>query len=203
MALYTALDSPTMQGRWGLRGGALLAGGALALHQLSYLLAGDPGGGHAHSYIPLAAGLVIVLLLTACVGFVRTLVCAARGTSDEIQPPSFRALWPLVTAALLCVFGLQEWIESWVTPGHPAGVAHVAVHIGWQGLGLAVSIAALISLLLRGSHAAIVLLAKRHASIQRLRPAPGRGAPLPFPALRRLDVLAANRAGRAPPIASF
>jgi hypothetical protein len=202
MALHRVTLAP-MQGRWGLRGGALLAGGALALHELSYLLAGGTGGGHGHSYIPLAAGLVIVLLLAACASFTRTLVRAAQGIDEEPRRPSFRVLWPIVVVALLCVFGLQEWIESWVTPGHPAGVAHVAVHIGWQGLALAVSIAALISLLLCGSRAAIVLLAKRYASSRWLRPRSGRGAHLPSPAIRRLGVLAANRAGRAPPIASF
>jgi hypothetical protein len=175
----------------------------VALHQLSYLLAGDPGGGHGHSYMPLAAALVIVLLLTACAGFVRTLVRAARGMGDVSQPPSFRVLWPLVTTALLCVFGLQEWIESWIMPGHPAGIAHVAVHIGWQGVVLAISIAALIGALLRGSYTAIALLAKRYATSPRLRPRSGRGTPLPSPVIRRLDVLAANRAGRAPPLASF
>jgi hypothetical protein len=133
----------------------------------------------------------------------RTLLRAARGLGEEARPPSFRVLWPLVAVALFGVFGLQEWIESWVTPGHPTGMAHVALHIGWQGVGLAVSISALIALLLRGTHAAIVLLATRHASFRRRRPASGRGAPLPYPVIRRQGVIAAHRAGRAPPVASF
>ena len=80
--------------------------------------------------MPLAAGLVTVLLLLACASFARTLVYAMRGIEDEGHPPSFRVLWPLLTAALLAVFSLQEWVEGWVTPGHPSGIGHVAGHIG-------------------------------------------------------------------------
>ena len=80
-----------MQGKWGLRAAALLAVGALSLHELSYwLIDGVSGvGGHRHSYMPLAVGLVTVLLLLACASFVRTLLLARRGIEDEgIRPPS-------------------------------------------------------------------------------------------------------------------
>jgi hypothetical protein len=182
---------------------ALLALGALSLHELSYwVIDGGPGiAAHAHSYMPLAAGLVTVLLMLACGSFVRTLVRAARGAEDEAEPPPFRVLWPLLTVALLSVFGLQEWVESWVTPGHPAGPEHVLGHIGLHGLGIAGAIAAAIALLLRGARSAITALARR-----RLAPRPRR-APLRAPALQsfiapRLDVLAGNLAGRGPPLAS-
>ena len=92
-----------MQGKWGLRAVALLAVGALTLHELSYwLIDGVSGvGGHTHSYMPLAVGLVTVLLLLACASFARTLVYAMRGIEDEGDPPPFRVLWPLLTVALL------------------------------------------------------------------------------------------------------
>ena len=193
-----------MRGKWGLRAVALLAAGALSLHELSYwLVDGVSGvGGHRHSYIPLAAGLVTILLLLACASFVRTLVYATRGIEDEGHPPSFRVLWPLLTAALLGVFSLQEWVEGWVTPGHPAGVGHVASHIGPAGLAVAVAIASLIALLLRGARSAVAAIARRH-----LAPRPRRRAPVATPPLRPifvplLDVLAGNLAGRAPPLSS-
>ena len=192
-----------MQGKWGLRAVALLAVGALALHELSYWLTdGVSGvGSHSHSYMPLAAGVVTVLLLLACASFARTMIRAMRGVEEEDHPPSFHALWPLLSAALLGAFALQEWVEAWVTPGHPGGVGHVAGHIGPGGVGLAIAISALIALLLRGARSAVAAVARRHLA-PRARRAPAR-----IPSLRsffvpRLDVLAGNLAGRAPPLAS-
>jgi hypothetical protein len=178
--------------------------GALMLHELSYwLIDGVSGvGGHAHSYMPLAAGLVTVLLLLACGGFTRTLVRAMRGIEDDGDPPAFRVLWPLLAAALLAVFSLQEWVEGWVTPGHPSGIGHVAAHVGPGGLLIAVAIAGLIALLLRGARSAVAALARRHLA-PRPRRAPLRTAPARQPFfISRLDVLAGKLAGRAPPLAS-
>jgi hypothetical protein len=192
-----------MQGKWGLRAVALLAVGALALHELSYwLIDGVAGvGAHTHSYMPLAAGLVTVLLLLTCASFARTLLYAMRGIEDEGKPPPFRTLWPLLTAALMTVFSLQEWVEGWVTPGHPTGVAHVAGHVGFGGFAIALAIGALIALLLRSARSAVAAIVRRRRA-PRTRRAPSR-----TPALRpffvsRLDVLAGNMAGRAPPLSS-
>ena len=192
-----------MQGRWGLRAVALLAGGALALHESSYWLTDGTSavGAHAHSYMPLAAGLVTVVLLLACASFARTVVYAHRGIEDEGEPPAFRVLWPLLAFALLAVFSLQEWVEGWVTPGHPAGLGHIAGHVGPGGFGLAVGLAALTALMLRGARSAVAAIARRHTT------SPPRRAPLRSPARQpffasRLDVLAAHLAGRAPPLAS-
>lgn len=192
-----------MQGKWGLRAVALLAVGALLLHELSYwLMDGVSGvGGHSHSYMPLAAGLVTVVLLLACATFARTLVYAMRGIDDEGHPPPFRALWPLLTATLLAVFSLQEWVEGWVTPGHPGGVGHIAGHIGPGGLCAAIAIAALIALLLRGARSAVAAIARRHLA-PRARRAPLRTPPLRSFFIVRIDVLAGNLAGRAPPLTS-
>ncbi|HZO59338.1 MAG TPA: hypothetical protein VFB51_06590 [Solirubrobacterales bacterium] len=192
-----------MQGRWGLRAAAFLALGALALHELSYWVTdGLSGvGSHAHSYMPLAAGLVAVLMLLACASFARTLLLATRGIEDEGEPPPFRMLWPLMAVALVSVFALQEWVEGWVTPGHPAGLGHVAGHIGPGGLAIATALAGLIAVLLRGARSAVAAIARRHAA-PRARRAPLRTPPVrPF-FLPRLDVLAAKSAGRAPPLTS-
>jgi hypothetical protein len=149
--------------------------------------------------MPLAGALAVVLLGLACLNFAGTLWRALNGVHTDPTPPSFRFLWPTFSAALLAVFSLQEWIESWIAPGHPSGIAHVAAHVGWIGVLLAIVLGAIAGALLRGAHSATSQLAKRHASRRRLRPAPSRGPSLPDPDLPRLDVLAAHRAGRAPP----
>jgi hypothetical protein len=182
-----------------------MAGGALMLHQAAYGLGGSGAGalgGHEHGYLPLAAALATVLLVLACLGFARSLWRAAHGRRDVAPPPAFPILWLVATAGLLSVFTLQEWIESWATPAHAAGPAHVLAHVGWIGLGLALLLGALIASLLRGAHSATIFIAKRHASLRRPRPAASRGFPLPSPELPRLDVLAAHRASRAPPALS-
>jgi hypothetical protein len=190
-----------MQGKWGLRAVALVAAGAFALHELSYVLAAGGLGAHAHSYLPLAAGLVTVLMLLACASFARTLVRALRGIDDGGAPPRLRVLWPLVAGALLAVFSLQEWVESWVTPGHPVGLEHVAAHIGLGGIAIAATLGGLIALLLRGARSAVAAIAGRRRT-PRLRRAPLRTPALRPVFLSRFDVLAGNLAGRAPPATS-
>ena len=155
-------------------------------------------GGHSHSYMPLAAGLVTVLLLLACASFAQSR-CAGSRTRATLR--RFRSLWPLLTAALLAVFSLQEWVEGWVTPGHPGGVGHVAGHIGPGGVALAIAIAALIALLLRGARSAVAAIARRQLA-PRARRAPLRTPPLRSFFAPRIDVLAGNLAGRAPPLTS-
>jgi hypothetical protein len=192
-----------MRANFVLRATGLLAIGAIVLHQADYRLGGAGHGalgGHGHGYMPLALALAVVVLGLACFNFAGSLWRALHGVHDDPAPPSFRRLWLTLSIALLTVFSLQEWIESWVAPGHPSGVSHVAAHVGWMGVLLAVVLGALAGALLRGAHSATCLLAKRHASLRRLRPASCRGLPLPGPDLPRLDVLAVHRAGRAPPL---
>jgi hypothetical protein len=179
----------------------LLAVGALSLHELRYWVIDDTlaMSGHGHSYMPLAVGLVTVLLLLACASFTRTLVLAARGIEDLGDPPPFRALWPLLSAALLTVFFLQEWIEGWTTPGHPMGVGHVVGHIGLAGVGFAAAIGAVIALLLRGAHSTAKALARRRAAPRRRPQAAISTPPLASFFVPRIRVLADNMAGRAPP----
>ena len=186
-----------------MRLGPLLAAGALLLHKLHAMVAGGTTAGHGHSYLPLATALVTVLLALSCARFVRELWQASRGRATATAQPSFAALWLLASAALLTTFGLQEWIEGWVTPGHPGTVSHALAHIGWMGPVLAMALGAVIALITRASRTAIVLLARRHAARRALRAERGRWAPARPPVVLRLPVLAANRAGRAPPVASF
>jgi hypothetical protein len=191
-----------MWGKWAFRGAALLAVGAVILHQADYVLGGAGNGplaGHDHGYLPLVMALATVLLLIACAGFAGTLWRAAQGRVDQSAPPRFLALWPGAAIALLAVFSLQESIESWAAPGHPAGIAHVAEHVGWMGVLLAIALGGVIAAMLRGAHSATRLVAKRRAERRRPRPAVRLRPSLPAPFLTRLDVLAVHSAGRAPP----
>jgi hypothetical protein len=192
------------QGSIALRLAPLLAAGALALHKLNGLAGADALAGHGHSYLPLAAALVTVLLAIACARFARELWQASRGRLTAPAAPSFTTLWLLATSALLATFALQEWIEGWITPGHPATIGHALAHIGWTTPALAVGLGCVIALLVRGSRSAIELLARRHHLRRRApRPLRGRWARLPTVQQPRPSVLAANRAGRAPPGVSF
>jgi hypothetical protein len=181
----------------------LLAAGALVLHKLNGLAGGDALAGHGHTYLPLAAALVTVLLALGCARFAHELWHASRGRLSTAPPTSFARLWAIAAAALLATFALQEWIEGWITPGHPATLSHALAHMGWVAPALAVALGCVIALLLRGSRSAIELLARRHRLRRRARPRRGNWRPLPSAQLPRLSVLAANRAGRAPPGASF
>jgi hypothetical protein len=194
-----------MRGVFFLRAVGLLAVSAVVLHQAAYSIGGSGQGslgGHGHGYLPLAAALATVLLALGCVSFARSLWRALRGACEEPAVPSFKALWPISAAALLAVFSLQEWIESFLSPGHSSGPAHVAAHVGWTGILLALALGALVALALRGAREATRLIAERRASLRRLRPPSGRGTSLPSPLLPRLDVLAVHGALRAPPALS-
>jgi hypothetical protein len=190
------------QGRSAVRIASLLAAGTLALHKLRYLAGGDALAGHDHSYLPLAVAVVVALLALACAGFARELWHASRGRVATRSHPSLAALWLVASVAILSTFALQEWIEGWLAAGHGASLSHALAHIGWQGLLLSAGLGALAAGLLRGTHAAVNLIAQRHAPSRRPRPASGRGISLPSPAQPRLDVLATLGAGRAPPATS-
>ena len=125
-----------------------------------------------------------------------------RGIEDEGRPPPFRVLWPLLTAALLAVFSLQEWVEGWVTPGHPAASATSPATSGRAASCIAIAIAARD----RAAAARRALRGGGHRPPAPRSPAPPRPR-CALPPLRsffvpRLDVLAGNLAGRAPPLAS-
>ena len=191
------------QGRVAARLAPLVAAGALVLHELHGLARGAEWAGHGHSYLPLAVALVAVLLALTCARFAQELWQASRGRVAAASPPSFVALGLIASVALVSTFALQEWIEGWFTPGHPATLTHALAHIGWLGPLLAVALGGLIALLVRGSRAAIVVLARRQLARRAPRAERGRWAPAPPPIAPRPAPLAGNRAGRAPPAASF
>ena len=129
---------------------ALLALGALALHQLRYLLA---YGGHAgaelerqgHSYLEFAAPLLIacaVALVMASVvvpALLRLAPTLARDVCGTERAAGY-------AAALLTVYFAQELSEGLLAGGHPAGLAGVLGGGGWLALPLAMALGAAASI---------------------------------------------------------
>jgi hypothetical protein len=188
-----------------LRAVTLLAAGAVALHQLRFVLgygrnASEVLALEGHSYLPFAEALVAVVLAAACVWFVGSLALAHRGRPVESSGHPFGSLWAYASAALIAVYVLQEGFEGTFSPGHPAGLAGIFGHGGWTALPLAVAIGALIALVLEGARRALVFVSPRdRPALPRPRKARWRQLPIGFP---KLDVLSHSLTARGPPLTS-
>jgi membrane protease YdiL (CAAX protease family) len=186
---------------------ALLAVGALALHQLRYLLAYGGEAGTAlesqgHSYLDTAAPLLVavaVALLVVSVlipAFVRLAPVLARDVCATERAAGY-------AAALLAVYFAQELAEGVLAGGHPAGLAGVLGFGGWLALPLAMALGALASVvrgwLYRAERSLATALGRRRLPRpQRRAPAPPR--PSARPALSSL-ALRFGFARRPPPLA--
>jgi hypothetical protein len=189
-----------------LRATALLAGAALALHQLRYLLAyGDHSqvalALQGHYYLALIGPVVIGLVVVAAGEFLVRLAHARRDQPERVVFPRTSPLWALASGSLLAIYTIQESLEGQLEAGHPGGLAGSFGHGGWIAVLLAVALGALIALLLRGADAAIKLAARGSKSWAAFGPAPVSIRPLPW-RRPRLDVLASFLAGRGPPLTS-
>jgi hypothetical protein len=161
---------------WRIRAGALIAVGALGVHDLRYLLAYH---GHAsqelavqgHAYLRLATPAIAGLLVLAAAAFAAR-VMRAYASGDGGEPrllPSTPRLWALASALLIGVYSTQEWMEGLLSEGHAGGIGAPFSHGGWLALPLALLIGFLIALALRGAATAIAAAAARGRA--RLRPA--------------------------------
>jgi hypothetical protein len=190
-----------------LRRAALIAAGALVVHELRYRVGygGDAGAvatEHGHAYLSWAWGSVIALVVAAACGFVFSLVVEFRrlyGPAPRTVEGGFTRSWLSMSAALAVIYSLQELAEGWLAHGHPVGLEGVAGHAGWSAYLLALAIGALVALALRGAREAIALAARPRAAV--VPPRPSLVLPRPVVALAppRPAVLALNLAGRAPP----
>jgi len=185
-----------------LRCFALLGAGALALHDLRYLIAYGGDAGRAldeqrHGYLGTVAALVAVAVVAAVAALVAGLV---RGRGPATRPRSWRVRWPAASGALLVVYAAQELAEGVLASGHPEGLAGVAGHGGWVAVALAAVLGAVVATLLRGAEVALERFGGA-ARAPRLRP-PRTALPRAPLAVRPrpAGALARPGAGRAPPL---
>jgi hypothetical protein len=177
-----------------LRSCALLAAGALALHQLRYMLAYGHDAGAAlreqgHAYLaPVTAAVVTLVVIGLAIALRRIAAGAPAAAGRRLL-----RLWPGASGALLTVFAVQESLEGALTPGHPGGLAALAGHGGWVAVPLAVGIGLVVALMTRGVAPASYAVARRlaraaapRAPLVLLAPPPGRARRGPPTAARLL-----------------
>ena len=191
-----------MTGIWHLRAALLTVFGTLLVHEGRFMVA-DSGHGHAresvHGYLAWLTPVVAVLLFLAAV----QLLAHLRRSQGDGAPrlPRVRTLWIVGTVALLGAFTAQEFVEAFLSSGHPPHVADVLGPDGWVVLPLAAAAAGGIALLLQGAATVVAWALAR--SRPRRRPVFVRPAARPEAVLvPRASVLARRLAGRAPPALS-
>jgi hypothetical protein len=189
-----------------LRSCALLATGALGLHQLRYAFGYGADAEHAvatqgHAYLGPVTAVVLAAMVLALAMALHRLASGAAAA-----PPGRRLLrlWAGAAGALVTIFSVQESIEGLVARGHPGGLAALVGHGGWIAGPLAAAIGLAIALVLRGAHPAAEAA---RAVARRLAPRVALRAPLALfpssgPVRSRRPVLVTVAAGRGPPPAS-
>jgi hypothetical protein len=185
---------------------AVVPAGALAVHQLRFLLAFG-GGANAqlarqgHSYLHSLVPWIVLWLGVAVGGFLRALGRALGGhRSVPRYTLSLAALWAACSACLLAIYVSQELLEGLFATGHPAGLAGIFGYGGWWSIPAAACVGLVLAAMFHGTSWVLDEVAKRHAIIPRL---PRRPAASPRPAdllLPRLAPLAGGWSGRGPPV---
>jgi hypothetical protein len=185
---------------------AVVPAGALAVHQLRYLLAygGDAGtqlARQGHSYLHSLVPWIVLLLGVVVGGFLRALGRALGGRrSIPRYTLSLAALWALCSACLLAIYVTQESLEGLFATGHPAGLAGIFGYGGWWSIPAAACVGLVLAAMFHGTSWVLDEVAKRNVRIVRPapRPAPSRR---PFDLwLPRLAPLVGGWSGRGPPV---
>lgn len=190
-----------------LRLAALVGAGALAVHRLRYLAgygadSGEALGRHGHGYLWIVLVVTVAALCLAGASVAYALARASgTGQATERPPRSFTALWWRASAALTALYVVQESLEGLLAPGHAGGHAGVVGHGGWTAFVLALAVGALIALLVRGAHAAVVRAAGRPGQPPSRRPVSATARPAPV-RWALASLLARHLAGRSPPLPS-
>jgi hypothetical protein len=184
---------------------ALIAGAALLVHQLRYLIefrgrAGQALAEQGHGYLSLLAPLVVLAVLAGAVLFGFELHKARRGAVVERtpRPRSFLMRWLVLGCVQTAIYVGQELAEGLLAGGHPPGLTGIFGEGGWIAIPLAFAVAALVAFLLRAADVAVIRATRRtRASWPSLDVAVQRS---PVASISPLDVVARNLAGRGPPL---
>jgi hypothetical protein len=174
---------------------------ALAVHQIRYSLAyGSRANAQlaaqGHSYLHSLAPWTVLALGIGATLFLRR-AAQALSTGAVGRRRSFATLWALSGAGLLAVYSVQETLESFLSSGHPGGVAGVFGHGGLWAIPASAAVGLVIALVLRAGQVVLEAAARLFPRLPRPRP-----LPLLLPAGVRpplIDPLAGSAAGRAPP----
>jgi hypothetical protein len=181
----------------------LVPAAALAVHQIRYSIAyGSKANAQlaaqGHSYLhSLAPWTVLALGIGATLFLRRVAQALARGHAGRPRRRSFAALWSLSGIGLLAVYSVQETLESFLSSGHPGGVAGVFGHGGLWAVPASAAVGLVVALVLRAGCVMLDAAARFTPELSRPRP-----LPLVFPVGVRPAVvrpLAHSAAGRAPP----
>ncbi len=184
------------------RTAALLALGALALHQLRYLVAtgGHPGetlATQGHGYmsgaLPVLAAFVVAALSA---GLLRALAGHEPGAPSRLHRRTFG-----LAVTLFAVFAVQESLEGLLAAGHTTGLGAVLAAGGWTALPLALVVGAACALTERRlvSLERRVAIAVRAGRTPRLRPRRRDPRPLAVVLGPSVSPLAFGTASRPPP----
>jgi hypothetical protein len=185
---------------------AVVPAGALAVHQLRFLLAFGAGANaqlarQGHSYLHSLVPWIVLLLGVAVGGFLRALGRALGGhRSAPRYTLSLAALWAACSACLLAIYLSQELLEGLFATGHPAGLAGIFGYGGWWSIPAAACVGLVLAAMFHGTTWVLDEVAKRQAIIA--RPA-RRPAASPRPAdlhLPHLAPLAVGWSRRGPPV---
>ncbi|HYF25719.1 MAG TPA: hypothetical protein VD931_08290 [Baekduia sp.] len=140
-----------------LRGAAVVATGALALHQTRYALGGEHAAGataSGHAYLDVVVALVAALAAVALGALAACLLRPASG-GPGAHPASWRRRWLTLAGAVLAAHAAHELLAGALTAGHPAGLHGLLADGGWAVLPLAAAAGAVGAALLRGADALV------------------------------------------------
>jgi hypothetical protein len=187
---------------WRARAGVVLLGGAIAVHQLVYGLAGVQPDEHAHAYLDWLTPALFALLFAAAAELVLRVLRVHRRPSAP--PPRGRVLWPVLSVLLVAIFTSQEVAEALVTRGdeHAHALRELAFGHGlWIAGPVSLVVAAVMALALRGAAAVDAWCLAIEPARPETPAAPPAHRPAPVSARRApRDLLGRHLAGRAPPV---
>ena len=166
-------------GAWRLRAGALVLIGALAVHELRYLLPERHQDEHAHAYMAWLVPIACALLGLALAEFA---VRLARRIRTDDRPAYIPAgvRWLTASTLLTAIFALQEVTERLLAHGRVDVAESLVVHGGWIALPLCFVVGAVIARAparcARAAHARLGSHPARAGASRRASPPPATAA---------------------------
>jgi hypothetical protein len=185
---------------------ALVPAGALAVHQLRYMLAFGGGASaelarQGHSYLHSLVPWIVLLIGGAVGGFLWALGRAMRGQrSLPRYTLSLAALWIVCSACLIAIYVAQEFLEGLFATGHPAGLVGIFGYGGWWAIPAAVCVGLVLATIFHGARWVLDEIAQRRiGDLGGVLARPARPARRSDVWLPRLSPLAEGRSSRGPP----